>query len=291
MTDRSTFALGRLAPIPGRRALPFAQFVKTVPEHPLTVDDSPAGLTFGMDLNDRIGDCVVAAKDHFEQVVDQLLLGENFPMDEAQVIRDYMTQNPAYPSQDDGMVIQTYLEFLAKRGDILGFARVDVHDPEELRAAVYLGLAIIIGVNLTVAQQRQSTWEYVPGSAEWGGHAVTWSGYQPGRFTCVTWGEELDMTYTFVAAQCDEAWFVITKAHVDHPGFRAGFDLPKFAAAYTEITGRPFPTSLPVPEPTPADADLDALQAGTAKLLGHHLGGAADARRALHAYFTAKGRG
>ena len=39
---------------------------------------------------------------------------------------------------------------------------------------------------------------------------------------------------------------------MNNPSFRAGFDLPKFAAAYTEITGRPFPIAVgPTPPPTP----------------------------------------
>ena len=51
---------------------------------------------------------------------------------------------------------------------------------------------------------------------------------------------------------------------------RQGFDLPKYAAAWTAITGRPFPVPVtpaptPVPTPTPAPSPLDAVIASMRK--------------------------
>lgn len=72
------------------------------------------------------------------------------------------------------------------------------------------------------------------------------------------------MSATFVQHQVTEAYFVITQAHVDHPGFRDSFDLAAYAAAYQEITGAPFPVPVaPDPAPTPAPTPAPAPGAPT----------------------------
>lgn len=256
MVSRDHLKLGRKPQIEGRKKLQFADFLKTVPEHPIVVDDTPTDLSFGMDLNDQYGDCVVAAWDHFQMVVEKLLTGSASPFTASELIDFYKTQNPGFPNQDDGMVIQTFLEYLVKNDYILGFAAVDVMNEEELKAAIYLGLSVVIGVDLDVAQQSQVIWDYKK-SAEWGGHCVNWVGYSgnPDNFTCITWGEELDMTINFIRHQCSEVWFILTQDHVNHLDFRKGFDLSKFAAAYTEITGATFPVISPKPPIVPPQVD------------------------------------
>ncbi len=247
--DHPTLKLGRRAPS-GRRAILFSELHVRAPEHP-TVDPAP-DLSFPMDDNDQWGDCVVAGWDHCRQVVTQLLTGTGLNYTKDQILAFYRTQNPDFDpsgspstngpgsSADGGMEIQTFLEYLHAQGDILGFARVDPQVEADVKAAIYLGLGIVIGVNLDVAQQTQDVWKHVADSAPWGGHCVVWVGYtgRPDDDACVTWGHLLDMTKSFVTHQCDEAWFVITQAHLDNPNFRAGFDLAKFADAYTAITGK-----------------------------------------------------
>jgi hypothetical protein len=58
------------------------------------------------------------------------------------------------------------------------------------------------------------------------------------------------MTQSFVIHQVSEAWFILTEDLIAHPAFRAGFDLASFSAAYTAITGSPFPVVVP-PDPVP----------------------------------------
>jgi hypothetical protein len=75
------------------------------------------------------------------------------------------------------------------------------------------------------------------------------------------------MTEAFIAHQLDEAWFVLTQAHVDHPAFRAGYDVAGFAAAVAEMTGGrvvvpvPAPQPPPAPQPTPGPAPVPAVPA------------------------------
>jgi hypothetical protein len=262
VTDRSNFALGRKPEKESSPRLHLSTFLKATPVSPI-VDNPPATKTdWPMDQNDEWGCCVVAGMDHALEAIHASFGLPHTPWDRDTILAYYRTQNPGFdPSDpahgpgsndDGGMVVQEFLSYMVKQGVILGFARIDQTDKAEVHAAIYLGLAIVTGEDLDVAQQRQAVWDFVPGSASWGGHCTTWVGYDGSTDTCVTWGELVRMTDAFVQNQVSEAWFVITQAHIDNPSFRAGFDLPKFAEAYTNITGRAFPAPVsPVEPPTP----------------------------------------
>jgi hypothetical protein len=258
MHAHPTKKLGKLPPIPGRAAVPFRDFVRVVPDHP--VADPAPQLVYPMYRNDEAGCCVAAAVPHTLQTIAAALGLPWQDWSDDELLKLYQTQNPGFHSWadagneavDGGMVIQTCLEYLVAQGTILAFGKIDHTDPEEMRAAIYLGLAIITGEELDVAQQNQTVWDYKR-SADWGGHATCSVGY-PGstRQTCVTWGSEVDMTEAFIAHQLDEAWFVLTQAHVDHAAFRDHFDLPGFAAAVAQITGGKAVVPVPAPQPPPA---------------------------------------
>lgn len=253
--EHSNLKLGARPPS-DKPALLFAEHLVpgvVIPQHP--VDDRVPPLVWPMDDNNKFGVCVIAAGDHARQAIYTLLVGSYTNMTEAQIFADYKTQNPDFDPNtgagDNGMDIQTYLNHLVKTGVLLGFAKVDHTNKEEVKAATYLGLAIVTGEDLTVSQQNQAVWDYVPNDAPWGGHSTTTVGYtgSPDQDDGISWGAVFPQTQAFVQHQVTEAWFILTQAHVDHPGFRQGFDLGSFAAAYSNITGRPFP--VPVPPPAP----------------------------------------
>jgi len=91
-----------------------------------------------------------------------------------------------------------------------------------------------------------------------------------------------EMTQAFVQHQVTEAYVIVTQAHVDHAAFREGFDLAKFGAAFTELTGRPFPVVIPSPPaptpvpvpvppvPNPEPVDVDTQLADAAKVWLKH---------------------
>lgn len=259
MTEPSapTLALGVRQPSnPLRDRLRLRDFVRAVPDHPIAVDDTD-GVEYGLDGNGTYGVCVPTGKDNLHRTVSKLLTGEQVSMTQDQVFDDYRSQNPNFnpdtDADDNGMVIQEYLEYLARRGDILAFASVDLDNDDEVRAANYLFLGLLVGVDLAVAQQRQTdtgTWSYVPGSPAWGGHCVVQVGYDVRGEKVITWQRPVIMSPSFYAHQRFEAWVVLFPEHVAHPAFRAGFDLVKFKDAYEQITGRPFPADVP-PEPEP----------------------------------------
>ena len=253
-----------------RVSVSFGQFLTTLPTVPIT--DLAPNYSYPMDGNDRVGDCLAAGWDHSNQVFTGLLTGtpKNFTQDEIWTF--YKSQNPNFDpnglpftngpgsSADRGMEVQTFLEYLVNQKYILGFASIDWTNEAELKAAIYLGLSVITGVQLQDAQIGQfgtGVWDFVPGSKIDGGHCVPLVGFpgNPDNFSLVTWGKLIQCTLPFILNQMDECWFILTQAHVDHPGFRNSFDLAGFSKAVSDLTNGkviiPVPTSPIPPTPTP----------------------------------------
>jgi hypothetical protein len=225
----------------------------------------------GMDLNDQFGTCVPTAMDNFIRMVSILLTHAQVSQPIETIIEWYRTQNPQFnPNvwggvQDEGMVIQDFLAYLAKTGVILGFAEIDTSDDEMLKAANYLAMGPINGAMLMEAQVREQydagIWDYDSTSPRAGGHCFVTGAYSPYDTVeedCATWEKRVSMTARFLDRQRSEAWAVILPMHVEIPEFRESFDLSAFAAAYTDITGRAFPFPIPEPSPEPpAPGDAD----------------------------------
>lgn len=247
--------LGKRPPVhrPTLRAVDFFR-VEALPAHPQASPAPP--LSWPMDRNDRAGVCVVASLDHSLQTIAHHLGLRRANWSDAEILALYQTQNPGFQDwsyggsdADGGMVIQTFLEELVRRGEILAFGQVDHDNPELLRAASYVGLSVVTGSVLQEAQATQPVWDHVPGSPTWGGHAMNTVGYETDRQYTVTWGECLPMTDAFVSQQMDEAWMIVTQAMVNHPHFRNAFDLDGFAYAIRDLTDGK--VIIPVPPPVP----------------------------------------
>lgn len=301
-----TCKLGRRPEDKSRIKIRFGDFVKAVPTHPLT-DPIPA-LLYPMDHNDQAGDCVVAGTDHALQIIMTLLTGSYTNWSDSFLLKAYQSQNPGFKSwadaggpNDGGMNVATFLDWCVKQKLILAYAQVDVSNLDEIRAAIDIGLAVVTGEDLKAAQQSGTVWDYVAGSAEWGGHCTVWGGYEA-HDELVSWGSSgYSMTDAFIEHQVDEAYFVLTQAHVDHPGFRNSYDLAGFAAAVSAITNGkvvvpvtptpPGPAPVPPSPPSPvADADKVLAQAARDWVTNHHhTGEAATVANAIKAWMTAKG--
>jgi hypothetical protein len=229
--------LGKLKPI-HKDSISFGDFLTVPPIYPLV--DTPPNFIYPMDLNDSIGDCVVAGFDHSRQIITGLLTGtqKNFTIDEIKAF--YATQNPN--GTDNGMSMQLFLEYLVTNKYIVGFASVNWKNEDELKSAIYLGLGIMTGVQLQQAQEQQfgnnQTWDSVVGSPIIGGHCIPASGFltPANEYSIITWGKQIQTTKNFVANQMDEAWFILMQEHIDHPNFRNHFDLQGFSDAVKAIT-------------------------------------------------------
>jgi hypothetical protein len=98
-----------------------------------------------------------------------------------------------------------------------------------------------------------------------GGHSIITGGYgaEPaetdpdaalgGDEKFITWADETSFTDEFWANGVEECWIVIWPEHLGSKEFLAGLDVAGLATAYTEITGKPFPVTVP-PSPGPAPA-------------------------------------
>ena len=253
-----------------------------VPEHPAAADYL-AALHGGWEMlgNDSAGDCVAVTWANVRRLVTATLATENYPS-QAEVWKVYKTQNPDFNPDgdpnvngpgspaDQGMDIQTLLEYLVKTGGpdgvkAVGFASVNLSDPDEVKAAIAIFGYVWTGLNVLDANMDEFNtdrpWDYVAGSPLDGGHSVVTGGYgAPGagslggdeRF--ITWAEETSFTDAFWSHETEEAWVVIWPEHLGSEEFLAGVDMTMFAADYTAITGRPFPVPVP-PPPPPADPD------------------------------------
>jgi hypothetical protein len=282
MTERTVHPRRRLGRRPPKMApaLRFKAFWSgAVPAHPHAADNLSNVREWELGANDQFGTCgPTSVANMRRQVVTYLAaLGESFPtLDD--VFDLYRRSgnpgfDPATGADDNGVDMQTMLEELLKGGiggvKPLAFAKVDVHQIDELRAAIAIFGGLLYGVDLQVSQQAQTDaklWDWKR-SGEWGGHAIL-----AGRYTgsaggddigVVTWGQIVGTTDAFEAHQLEEAWIVIWPEHLGTEAFQAGVDKAKLATSYQALTGRPFPVAPPAPAPSPEPAaalhDLAAL--------------------------------
>jgi hypothetical protein len=177
-----------------------------VPEHPLSEDYLAKLQNWQMLGNDRYGDCVAVTWANMRRLVTGVLTPvECYPTLD-QVIMLYKTQNPSFPTQDDGMEIQTCLEYLLHDGGpdgikMVAFAKVNMSNLEEVKAALAIFGCLWIGTfvqqaNMTQFNQGQP-WDHVPNSPIVGGHSVLGGGYlgaATNDIRFITWSRETGFT-------------------------------------------------------------------------------------------------
>lgn len=286
--------------IPGRRPPKRAPAIRlsrvltgTVPDHPAAVDYLAAlGGSWQMLGNDVAGDCVGVTWANIRRLVTATLATENYPTQD-QVWQVYRTQNPDFDPNgsadtngpgsqaDQGMDIQTLLEYLHTTGGpdsvrAVGFAAVDPHNADEVKAAIAIFGSVWTGVNVLDVNMGEFSaerpWDYDRESPVDGGHSVITAGYGPpgsgalgGDERFITWAQETSFTDSYWRHEVEEAWVVIWPEHLGSREFLAGVDMAAFAADYQAVTGKPFPAPVPAPPPPPPSpgpgpvADLAAL--------------------------------
>ena len=252
-------------------ALMLASFLTgIIPDHPISEDYLSQLQNWQMLGNDQYGDCVAVTWANMRRLVTATLATENYPTMN-QVIALYKTQNPNFPTQDDGMDIQTCLEYLHSLGGpdgmkVVAFAKVDLSNLDEVKAALAIFGCLWLGINVQRANMtefdRGQPWDYVPGSPNDGGHSIIGGGYtglasNDVRF--ITWAQETGFTDNFWNKQVEEAWAVIWPEQLGTIEFQEGIDLNLLAADYKALTGNdlpltptpqpPTPTPAPVPDP------------------------------------------
>lgn len=250
--------LGRRSP-KNAPAILFANILRAVPDHPISEDYLSILSDWQMLGNDMVGDCVAVAWANMRRFMSvELSSKEDYP-DQQEVYDIYKTQNPGFPLQDDGMDVQTLLEYLVKSGGPDGvkpvaFAKVDYSNLDEVKAALSIFGGILIGVNVQKENKADfaagKPWDYHVGGTSEGGHCVLAGGYLSQSINDVrfiTWAKETSFTDNFWAHMAEEAWVVIWPENLGTKQFVQGIDLQVLADDYKALTGK----DLPVPNPTP----------------------------------------
>jgi len=182
-------------------------------------------------LNDRLGDCVIAAMGHMVQQWTYFASGgaamQTMTNQEAlaayEAIGGYY---PPDPSTDQGCDMLTALNYWRNKGipvagkihKIAGFVEL-TPTLANLREAAWIFGNVFTGVALPTAVQGANDWTVPDGGiysaagqpGGWGGHCIPVMAESPETATCITWAERLKMSHNFFSDYCDEAYAVLSE--------------------------------------------------------------------------------
>lgn len=191
------------------------------------------GLTFAMDGNDALGDCVEAAYAHQVQawgihagtLTEAQVPGESDTIEAYSAIAGYV---PGDPSTDNGTDMLSACRYWKSTGmagqKITAYASLNPADVGSVRESVawYGGAYIGLALPLTAQDQVGQQWAVETGpdaaAGSWGGHCVPVVGYGPDQLWCVTWGALQSMSWDFLTAYCDEAFVLLSQDWVGASG-------------------------------------------------------------------------
>lgn len=232
-----TGRLGKREPRHDDRTLHLSRYITAPPAAPARVGWWHRTMPWGMLGNDRLGDCVFAARAHAILSVTTFGDGEATEPTEAQAVRAYELvagYNPADPSSDRGTV---YLDAMnAWRNGRLKSVDGDQIDAyasvglKNLRYAIAELGPVQIGLAMPLSAQGQKRWTVKPGPdaqpGSWGGHAVPAVGYTRTGVWFITWGQPVFATNAFVANYMDEGYAVVSRRFLKAGRAPSGLDLP-----------------------------------------------------------------
>ncbi len=243
MADHSRMKLGKKPRRFDRRTLRLARYLTpALPLPPPAVTNSQGITSWGMMLNDTLGDCTIAGVAHAIQVWT-LSKGSEVTVPDPTVLQFYEQwdgYDPNNPGSDQGGVELDVLNDWRQNGfdghPLLAFADPDTQDTLHVQQAIALFGGLYIGVQLPISAQTQDVWDVdtspngKPGS--WGGHCVFVPDYDATGLTCITWGAPKKMTWGFWGTYCDEAHALLS------PDWQppAGFDMAALQADLTAVT-------------------------------------------------------
>ena len=243
MADHSKMKLGRKAIKTDTRTLAFGDYLTPALPPPPPAADWTKGITsWGMMLNDTLGDCTIAGCGHAVQVWTANTSGIVTVPDPT--IESYYEQWDGYvpgnPNTDNGGVELDVLNDWQKNGlashELLAFADPFPSKLVEIQQSIALFGGVYIGLSLPLTAQKQDVWDVVPNGGDnadpgsWGGHAVFVPKYDANGFTCITWGQPKIITLAFWKKYCDEAHTLLSPDWIAAQGAPSGFDLAQLQA-------------------------------------------------------------
>jgi hypothetical protein len=248
MADHSRMKLGRKTIKTDTRTLKLACYLTpSLPAPPPAADWTKGATTWGMMMNDRLGDCTIAGVAHAIQVFTANT-GTMVTVPDS-TIESYYAKWDGYVAGDpetdcggceldvlndwkkDGFAGNALMAFADLKPGNLGPGNLD-----EVRQSIALFGGVYIGLSLPLTAQTQDEWDVAPegGSdaepGSWGGHCVFVPRYDDKSFTCITWGQLKTMTVAFWDKYCDEAHTLLAADWLAAKGAPSGFDQAQLEA-------------------------------------------------------------
>ena len=239
--------LGKLSPRLDRRTILFRSVLrKGLPPAPAVYDfdaEHP-GLDMPMFLNDRLGDCVIAARAHMTRRMEVIEQKAVIKISDAEVKKAYFTESGG---ADSGLFMLDSLNAWRKGWTAAGktysidaFAGIDRSRLTEIKQAIYLLSGCYVGVALPLSAQGQmgKTWTVTTGRnaqrGSWGGHCIYIPGYNITGPVCITWGKRQQMTWAWFVKYVDEIYAVVDALDAWRTG-KPGIDVAKLEGYLADI--------------------------------------------------------
>jgi hypothetical protein len=209
------------------------------PPPPPAVARPHQNFTWGMLLNDKIGDCVCAMMLHSIEDfhLDAGTRAPKFTDADAQAYYEAIGgYNPGDPSTDQGCDEHRAMEMwesgrLPRTSDgtvhqIAGTVAIDPTSTDEVKRAINEFDDVQCSVALPKTSQGQKQWQVTgdphsdpdarPGS--WGGHGVPAREYDADHVSVLTWAKPLLATWQFWTAYFQQSFVVVTKEMLSRTG-------------------------------------------------------------------------
>ncbi len=197
--DLTWYAAGALPVAPVRRPVP-----------------APGLGDWGMDGNDKMGDCGPCGLQHGDMCVEYDTATPVAPVTADQIVQYYLTYTGG---QDHGVVLADFLAYVQKTGwfghTVSAYAPVSVTDMATLQFVVSAYGFAYCGIQVTdlmeQAFQDGQPWsadDFASGTVQ-GGHCVPIVGYGTDNLYCVTWGKMQAIEYSAWHLIAEEAWAVL----------------------------------------------------------------------------------
>ena len=241
------YKLGKLPAEKDKRTLKLKDYLpKVLPPIPTECrwDRIKAPTAWGMDGNDRYGNCVIATAAH---IID--CDRENEGSVNKRRISDKSVITLTHKmGAEDGYVVLERLKWWRNQGmfrtKIKAFTSVGP-DHDLIRSAINIFGHADIGLLMPRAWQGQNLWTTGGGSdyrkGSWGGHSVPLLGYYQDPtidlvYALCTWGEIVYITAAALDAYCDERYVSILPAWLAHDGKTpSGFNMKQLQADLEEL--------------------------------------------------------
>ncbi|MHB8397314.1 MAG: hypothetical protein ACYDCI_00045 [Candidatus Limnocylindrales bacterium] len=231
--------LGKLDPVADPRRLRFASLLAPqLAAAPGSCDLTCGIRDWGMMLNEREGDCTVAARGHLIMEMSAATTQHPIVVPDSEIQAAYCavcpTFDPATGAGDNGALCTDVLEYSRTVGiggyKIDGWAAIDLSNGQHVAQAVYYLGGAYIGIQLPSSAEQQTNagqaWTVPWFATIVGGHCIPIVAYDANGLWCVTWGRLQYMTWDFFFKYCDEAYALQDKLWINAsnripPGFDA----------------------------------------------------------------------